>query len=342
VRKRRREIITVDCETDPFDGTTNIGPFVWDAFDGNIHHTFDDTVSFVEWLRRQENTIAYAHNGGKFDWIFLQEFIDIGDIMMICGRLARAKIGACEIRDSWNLFPQRLATYQKDDFDYWKLHRDCRDRYMPEIVRYLHSDTEYLYDIVTGFVERFGLHLTTAGCAMRTWTKLNGESRPKSGRRHFESIRPYFYGGRVQAIQPGEHCGDMYFVDVNSAYPFAMMHDHPWGPVDVFSGLSRLTPSMRRRAFVTVDCDADGCFPKRETTGLHFPHARDTYTVTGHEYITACELGLCRNDRIREVKLCQNVVCFRPYVEKFYEMKKAAKKGSLDYLFAKLLMKITA
>ena len=114
----RREIAVADCETDPFKINRIPAPFVWGYYDGEIYKEFSTTKEFIEFVKN-ENKIIYAHNGGKFDWHFIKEYIEPEQkIMVINGRLASFKIGNCEFRDSYNLLPVPLSAYQKTEIDY--------------------------------------------------------------------------------------------------------------------------------------------------------------------------------------------------------------------------------
>ena len=96
------------------------------------------------------------------------------EVMLINGRLSKFIIGATEFRDSFNLFNFPLAVYKKDDFDYRLMEEEERNR--PEnkkkISEYLEKDCVYLYEMVHGFIENYGLHLTQASAAMKIWQKL--------------------------------------------------------------------------------------------------------------------------------------------------------------------------
>ena len=133
-------IAVADCETDPFNGTTDIKPFIWGFFDGESFKTFDDTDSFVDFIRGFSG-VCFAHNGGKFDWHFILDKLDKRRKVHITnGRIARARIGKCAIRDSWSILPIPLGAYQKDSIEYWKFTAEHRGKYIDEITEYLRGD----------------------------------------------------------------------------------------------------------------------------------------------------------------------------------------------------------
>ena len=91
---------------------------------------FETTDAFVEFVRDKE-FIIYAHNGGRFDYHYLKNYMDDYDeIMVIAGRIARFKIGIAEFRDSWNILPIPLAVYKKQAQDY-SIH-ELTERRKPE------------------------------------------------------------------------------------------------------------------------------------------------------------------------------------------------------------------
>ena len=92
-RRKSRKIYAVDCETDPFEYGQKVAPFVWGSFDGeSFYYFWGDTeeeccADFVEHLREEaeenpdEKILVYAHNGGRFDFMFLYKYFD-ADIMI--------------------------------------------------------------------------------------------------------------------------------------------------------------------------------------------------------------------------------------------------------------------
>ena len=152
--KKEKVIAVADCETDPFDGHIIPSPFLWGYYDGTNYEEFTTTDKFIEFIYTLPPTILYAHNGGKFDWHFILDYIeDLEKVMIINGRLAKFTIGEVEFRDSMNILPVSLKKMQKDEFDYNKMKADVRHKYMAEIKRYLYHDCLYLYQYVTGFID---------------------------------------------------------------------------------------------------------------------------------------------------------------------------------------------
>ena len=61
--------------------------------------------------------------------------------------------------------------------------------------------------------------------------------------------------------------GPLKIIDINSAYPTAMKHKHPWG--NEYSHMPRRLPpdSEVERAFLVIDGVSHGAFPVRQDDG---------------------------------------------------------------------------
>jgi len=284
----KRQIVTIDCETWGFKAGRVPQPLLWGYYDGKNYVEFENTDEFADFLRNR-NIIAYAHNGGKFDFHFLAPHFDEGEkIHVIHGRLVKVKMGMCELRDSYSLIPRPLRDYKKDDFDYsvlepetWKKHRDY-------ISGYLKNDCIYLHELVTRQNEDYGRALTLAGSAMKVWTgKFNGknENQPAWLYTHFS---PFYHGGRVECRTKGVVERPFMAWDIKSAYPFVMQRNHAAG--GVFSTHHDI-PEGKNPGQYFVKCEgvSKGAFPYREKTGLTFPDDDVTrvYHITGWEWETA-------------------------------------------------------
>jgi len=336
-----KPIWTLDCETDPFQKGQIPLPFLWNVYDGEKHHTFNTTEDCVGFCEGHE-VICFAHNGGKFDYHqpgFLACLDNFAEVSVISGRLSKFKIGLCEFRDSMNLFPMGLKKYKKDDIDYTKLHRSVRHLHMPEIIRYCQADCRYLHEMVMYFIDTYGLNLTLAGAAMKFWQNRTGRTAPKSTANFYENMKHWYYGGRVECFSSGLLAGEFSMIDINSAYPRAMLEDHPISTVPIEESIDG-SESILPQAFYVVDAVANGCFPNRGKTSLEFPDdgERRRYYVTGWEMLAALETGTVAIFKwVKRVRFAHHVE-FSKYVNYFYDIKKSAQKDSLEYIGAKLMM----
>lgn len=341
-KSRARKLLTVDCETDPFLYGRVPLPFIWDVYDPQQkqHFTFEHTSDCLHFLT-QQNAVCYAHNGGKFDYL-MPGFLDAlkaGDsILVINGRLAKFKMGDCEFRDSINILPIALADYQKEEIDYAKFEKKVRKKYMPEIIRYLHKDTEYLAEIVSKFRETYGDGITLAGSALKVWRDQFNAEVPQSNKAFYERIAPYYYGGRCECFHVGLINHEFGMADINSAYPYAMLHEHPISTQDHHVKPKKNEPIVPQSLY-RIDATSQGAFPFRKNDGgLHFPIGRNVFTITGWELQAALETETAILHNILERIDFNSTTNFTRYIDHFYEMKKASPKNSAEYIFAKLFM----
>ena len=339
----KRILAVIDAETDPFLFGRVPNAFVWDIYDGDEHYTFEHISDALHFLS-QARYLVYAHNGGKFDYLlpgFLDEINQFNKVMMINGRLAKFNIGASEFRDSYSILPIPLKDFDKLEIDYAKMEKSVRHLHMEEITQYLHRDTESLYKLVKAFRDEYGDGITLAGSAMKFWQKQSKKKAPKSTSSFYNRIAPFYHGGRVEAFHLGPIDGEFTMIDINSAYPFAMMHEHPIEPND-HKREYQDGEEIKGHWFYEVSCISQGAFAVHiKGKGLSFPAdgERHSYSTTGWELKTAIECGLIKGlkiDSVTEFTVTNN---FKSYITYFYERKKReTNKNSPQYIFAKLFM----
>ena len=340
--KDNREIWVADSETDPFDLGVIPAPFIWGVYHGygeTEYWEFRDTAEFVEFIAAQD-VILYAHNGGKFDWHFLSPwFSPDSEMLIINGRLAKFEIGKCELRDSFNLMPVSLEQYNKMKFDYTKMHKDFREDHMEEISEYLESDCVNLWNMVYGFDAEYGRHITQASAAMHFWKYRLKNKVPRSDSEFYDEMRPFYYGGRVQCFEQGDLDGYFQSIDINSAYPYAMVHGHPYSlEYDRKEGKPKKKVGSWGPMLFTLDCVARGCFPYRGTNGnLYYPDDNEErrYFVTGWELLAAFDTETIDDVKILEHIEFEETKDFSEYVNFFWnrrqEFKTKGDKGGEFY-----------
>lgn len=348
-----RAFWTADAETDPFrkwrtaDQQRVPEAFIWGLYTGASMHYFETVQELVDEIK-DNDVIVYFHNMGKFDahvpdrnkdrildHINLRE-----DMKIIDGRLVSAKVGKAEIRDSWNLFPAPLREFgYKLEIDYRKLEADVRHKHMPEIKTYLAQDCVGLWNAIHGFEQLYGRHLTQAGASMAQWKKLSELPVPQTDPRFFAKFQSYYYGGRVQAIRKGYIEGPLYVRDIRSAYPRAMLEQHPYSPDYIEIAYPR---EVRGTDMVTLDCVSIGALPFRENASITFPRdsQRRRYHVTGWEVIEANASGSLRQVEIVNAVRFGGLQDFSLYINHFYALRQQYREAGDDAntFFAKILM----
>lgn len=340
----QKPFLTIDCETDPFKVGRVPLPFVWGLYDGQTeqYNEFDDVASLIAALENRE-VIIYAHNGGKFDYHYLREYINSDQaVMVISGRLSRFHIGVCEFRDSINILVNPLRVFAKEEIDYKLMEPDVRQKHMTEIRKYLRSDCVNLWNTIHSYNELYGRTLTQAGAAMKYWRKNYPTDFVKQTATQSAVYRDFYYGGRVQCFKKGYRKAKFSVVDINSAYPRAMLEQHPISPEGV---LESVLPKGDRflNCMIRLRAVSRGAFPLRAADGLYFPHDERTvreYFVTGWELRAAMEHNAVRIVQLIEIHRFVKTINFADYVEHFYSERKRAKAigdRALD-TFAKLFL----
>jgi len=345
--KDSRPIATLDCETDPFKRGRVPQPFIWGLYRGDTEEywQFDTPEKVVDFLN-DKAWIIYAHNGGKFDYHYLRDYINSDEpFMVINQRLAKFKIGECEFRDSMNLLPVSLATFEKSTIDYSIMEPDERikphNRRLIEL--YLQSDCVNLYTFVKEFINQYGMHLTQAGAAMDYWSKTYNQQIPRQSPHHYEKLKPHYYGGRVQCFREGHVKTDFSVVDINSAYPHAMLSKHPYSP-DYQTRLGLPKDDALGPQLVRVKAVSRGSLPMRGDDGsLYFPADDRTvrdYWTTGWEIRAGLETNTLKINQVVECHVFTQLVDFKDYVNNFYDMRKKAKASGdkATDIFAKIFL----
>lgn len=335
--------LVFDCETDSFDGAP-VEPFIWGALDceGNYFQTYN-TGELIRYLFDFDG-IALAHNGGKFDALFLRDAFNIGDeIKIINGRVAEVRIGKCLVRDSFLIIPSPLkASGEKEEFDYSILSRHkkhLRKKFKSEIEHYLKQDCIALFNLVERFYAEHGQRLTQAGAALACWEKMGGKIRRRGGA-HDDVFRQFYHGGRCQAFQKGALGDGWDYFDIKSSYPYAMSLEHTASPLYEYR-MHRNIKKIIPQAFARIIASNRGCLPIRTKLETEYPFHDDAreYFATGWEILA----GLRTNTlKIYEATIFEptELETLKPYVELFYKNKIEAeiKKDSVGYLIAKIFL----
>jgi hypothetical protein len=315
-------------------------PFVIGYFDGTSFIYFwgpDCLGRFTTFLESVSPRLLYAHNGGRFDFLFLLDKLK-GRVQLINGRIVCARLGRHTLRDSFAILPVALSAYQKEEIDYGIMEDGQRDRpaNRDRIVDYLRSDCVNLHDLVRRFRERFGDRLTIAGTAIRELAKHHTLTR--GGPVHDANFRRFYFGGRVECFAVGVVRGNWQVADVNSMYPHAMRSfDHP-ASLDyrVSSTLDLSDPAL---CFAVVDATSLGALPLRTREGLEFPHGRFRFNATSHELRAALELGVLEIHECLGAWYCAKMQRFDSFVDYWIGEKiKAEEAGNkAGRIFAKLI-----
>lgn len=357
-KKKAIKISVIDVESDPFEFGLHVKPFAAGHWDGETYTQFwgDDCIEqLMKYLATEPEQIIYAHNGGKFDFFFMLDHID-ENLKIINGRISQATIlnGLHEIRDSYLILPIPLKAHGKKVISYRKMRKQFREKYKKEILEYLRYDCTSLYDLVSAFREKYGGGLTLAGAAFSQLKKTGYEV--KNTFDNFDSkFREFYFGGRVECFKTGAFYGEYIYVDIHSAYSFAMISRHWHG--SVYSTVKEL-PTDDFSYFADIDAVSRGALPLKENGKLIFHNDEIVrrYKVTGWEVQAGLDTGTLDVKEIHAVYKPLFKSDFCAYVKKFFAEKDAAAKileecaregdkdsdkfwsAKIAYIFAKLML----
>lgn len=335
-RKRAKQraiehIAILDFETEPFDNVrkTRIFPFLAVLYSNNFEPVIiweENETAFVDKvynaiLELPDRYTIYAHNGGKFDYMFLIKRLR-GAVSFKGRGIMSAEIGNHELRDSFHIIPDRLANYKKDHIDYANMRKLKRAQYRQAIIDYCINDCKYLLEIASDFAKRFGLKLSIGQAAMSELRKHYKFEKISETTDAY--LRDWFFGGRVECLAGrGRFKGPRKLYDVNSMYPFVMAtYEHPIGSF-YLSHTGDPTPDT---FFLELTCDSKGAFVRKGENGeTYAPHGRFRFKTTIHEYRVALKYNLISNIEIHLCVDCPKKTNFFKFIAPIYNERQHVK-----------------
>ncbi|WWT39220.1 DNA polymerase [Enterobacteria phage PRDvermilion] len=337
-KKIEYKIAAFDFETDPFKHDRIPKPFSWGFYNGEIYKDYwgDDCIEqFIYWLDTiEEPHVIYAHNGGKFDFLFLMKYFR-GKLKIVNGRILEVEHGIHKFRDSYAILPVPLAASdEKIEIDYSKMERETREQHKAEILHYLKGDCVTLHKMVSLFIAEFGMRLTIGGTAMNELKQFHPYDPVRKG--FDEAMRPFYFGGRCQAFEKGIIEDDIKVYDVNSMYPHAMRNfRHPFS--DEFYEDDKITEETY---FIEWEGVNNGAVPVRTKTGLDFNQREGVFHTSIHEWEAGLDTGTIEPRKIiRTINFVESTT-FGAFIDHFFSKRDAAKKaGDLFHnIFYKLIL----
>lgn len=320
----------LDTETDPFVAGRIPYPFaacIYFPSEPLILWEPNIIDKVIEALTHLNACTLWAHNGGKFDFHYLIEAAHPTNLRIQNGRIVQMQIGKVTLKDSWPLLPFALEEYKKDKINYaiFEKHRRNSKVNRERITRYLINDCKNLHELLTGFRSVVGPKDTIGSAAFYQMREL-GLKIHKANEAHDDTFRPYYFGGRVEAFKKGIHKGQLIYLDITSAYPYAMKSNHPHGR-DYLHG-DRLPPRKKLGpCFVHCVANSRGALPLVADDGsLHFPHGTHEFYATGWEIAAGLETGTLDIERIIDVWMPTQFIGFGEYVDTFFGLRQMAKK----------------
>ena len=345
-------------------------PYACGFYNGKHFDLFKGKNCIKEFIKffltkRHRNSICFAHNGGKFDFSFiLQEICSDENLrknyliepMRAGSRIIQIKISkpnCCWIlRDSYAILGFSLKKLtenfdvenKKGDFEHSKIHWRNWKQLESEWLPYLMSDCKGLHQVVIKFEQYINKKFSTSLRRNMTIAQLSLDAFRIGGlditipqyESREDKIRKSYYGGRTEIFKMyGENLN---YYDVNSLYPTVMEKEQFPVGIPMHSGI--MTTDDFGVAYAKVECPAYldiPLLPYRTKKGkLIFPTGKFEGWYCTPELKKAKQLGY--KIEIMEGYIFQKRNIFKKHINKLYEIKKASKSGSVDYITSKLLM----
>lgn len=324
-----KKVAVFDCETEPFDGKRlEYRPFAIGFYDGVQYRRFwgkNCIADFLRFLRDYpEPLLIYAHNGGKFDFLFFMPYLN-PELLIINNRITKATLYHHELRDSFSIVPEALERFHgehskiKINYD-WFL-PGIRERHKEEICDYLRADIMTLYEGVQFFRQDFGNALTIGLAALTKFRNFYDFDCIEEKDDTF--FRQFYFGGRCQCFKVGVFHGDFKIYDVNSMYAAVMKnYKHPTSAA--YEKTNKLT---KRTTFAVVEGENFGAFPVRTKEGLKFDQPSGIFYVGIHELNLALDLGLFKLKKLHYAVEHKRVESFGQFVDWVTDRKIAMEKS---------------
>ena len=329
---KEKTLWAFDCETPMFKYGRMPVPFLWIALsehgDRYIFWGENATAEFMRWIMTLNNDLLIAHNGGKFDTLFIKDIIS-GMMLMVDGRILKCspKRGV-EIRDSFAILPMALKKLgAKIEIDLNKHEEGVREKHRAEIIRYCMQDCVVLLEAVQNFYRMAGRRRLTIASQASAELRTIYPHLLKMGSIHHQEFSPFFFGGRVQAMQKGIMRGEFKLYDVNSMYPAVMAHEqHPHGASYSCKDFSIKNLPEHGAGFFMGRCDTRAAFPVRQEnkTTPYIIGRNVSVKITLHEVIAALQCGAASNF-IGKIFVPEQHTNFADFILPHFESRKKAK-----------------
>lgn len=302
---------------------------------------------YIEFLfdNLNNNDIVYAHNGGKFDFLFIIDYLNTYKASAEIIKLINSSILYMKVKykdkiitfkDSFHILPSSLLRLT-NDFDVVHKKRELdydlglKDKNFKD---YFNNDLKGLYEVLklSGLTDR----LTLASNSMKQFKNIYNKKFSRNNDNLDNFFRKSYVGGRVEVIK---HRGyELNYYDVNSLYPFVMKYNKYPLPI---KDNTELTHSFNNDKIGIYECDVITpkihipILPIKHDNKLIFPIGTFSGTFCSPEIKLALKKGYKIKVKYGYVfKECDKI--FNEYVNYWYNIKKSS-KGSKKAI-AKLML----
>lgn len=349
-KEKKESVGTFDIESNSWTKFEMAGTY--DGYTFNKHDTVKDMLDCV-FDSPFESKRWYAHNGGRFDFLFilnsLRQYTQKPISLLCMGpsisgiTVKRPRRRHVHFRDSFSLLPHSLeklgehfqCASQKQvgaiDFETERV-----DRNNAKHVAYLEADCRTLHEVLEKFatmplVRDAGLKVSLASTALAAWrTTLDQEifSTPTHVQ---ESIRESYAGGRCEIFKTVSRDGHCY--DVNSLYPAMLLKPLPMH----YLGKTRDIGDFGfHKVAVYVPKSSVPILWQKEPK-LFFPTGKIMGTFFSEELKLAIEQGASVLKYLDGWKFLPSDQYFKKFVHTCYQLREQHREGPIN-LTAKLLM----
>ena len=288
---------------------------------------------FVSWLldNLEPDVVAYAHNGGRYDFLFIFEFCERERIKpyglkLIHGSIAEFRIkykgNRYIFRDSFLILPSSLKSLTYDfDVEHKKLELDykigIKDKRFAD---YFKNDVLGLYEVLKA--SDLTKHLTIASNSFSIFKNVYYHNKMEQNNINIENLfRQGYKGGRVEIFKMyGEKLN---YYDINSLYPSVMRDFQYPSPIkDNFKKIYKLNTDKLGyfRIIVEIDNLNVPVLHYNNNGKMIYPIGKIEGFFYSPEIFKAIEMGY-RIKVLYGYEFIKTEYIFRDFVEHFYKIK---------------------
>jgi hypothetical protein len=213
-----------------------INPWLIGFYDGEKYYEFYNLKKFVSFIQQDKyiNYRIYAHNGGKYDFLFFYPYLNNAELIDSNSRIIALKITKSTreiimLIDSYMILPESLEKLI-DAFEVPHKKIKCNyNIFDSRLKKHCKNDCLALYEIINKFqdiiLEMGGeLKITLASTALDLFKRKYLNIEIPTYFEYYDKIRSGYYGGRCEVFKKILNNG--FYYDINSQYPFVMHHNN--------------------------------------------------------------------------------------------------------------------
>lgn len=256
-KKNEYVICTIDFETYCLDKTGTQIPYLICIHSKEFTINFSlkedndilmELMIFFKDLDKKKRYIFWAHNGMKFDYLFMMPYIVKCFNARIKGKVSELKcieFGNIRLLDFYKFFNTSLNNLsksflgkQKMDFDFKRVFdKESAFINMEEAIKYCKMDCELLFELVLKFDNSIEIdfNLSINDCFSASHLakiifhkNYLTDTLMGSIEEDYNIEKSSYHGGLCMSYAKGVYNKKIYVYDVNSSYPYAMMEEMPY------------------------------------------------------------------------------------------------------------------